>query len=178
LTTAQKLELSLGAGYSKMQYNRVNPEGPFLYGRAMANYKFLQYGMGIDMGAMVYEARLRYLKNRKTSSYYIVKPYFNPHMLVNAVVQVEKLRLYGGVNAGFMFERLTNYYDLYEINKSVTIRLIDADTRNRITLGLQAGLSYPVMKQVELNLEAAPRWMDLRPNYYAVPISVGVRWKL
>jgi hypothetical protein len=185
------MELGLNLGYNSMLVpSTIAPNFPIngMCGSMKlllnSRNKWLQWGLGLDMGGLKQEFDFPlYDPNTKTAytkriNYRLAKPYTNTSILANYVYSMPKIRLYGGLNLGMMVARMDNF-DIRTNNSGYPISIqptTDLVTRD-YTVGIQLGMTYALGRKVDLNAEFAPKTVRF-DGIYLIPVTAGLRIKL
>jgi hypothetical protein len=191
VTFGRKIELGLNAGYNTTRYFDAYPQwnarGICISAKGLINVKKFQFGIGEDVGTLIFEPKYLTIEVPPKSTAQLVKaqpyigrPYFHTYLLSNYVFSLKRVHIYTGANLGYFITRTSSSVIYYPNNDStlpVKIKQIPGRNDAFATIGLQLGGSVDITRKIAVNAEFSPRRLgQQRP--YLLPVTVGVRYKL
>lgn len=196
-TYAQKWELGLNGGITwntlpsfveKTEY--TGHSGLSLMGgvKVMRNSPKWQVGLSISAMQLTYINKMQFwledMSNPFTEESFgdkvvVANPAIPITLLVNRIVKINKLEMYGGLSAGYVY--LSQRYKYFNGAGFRTYH----NTGSGYTIGAQLGGTYYITRHIGLNgeLNAAYMQLSLKNDYidtfhlWAFPATLGIRYR-
>lgn len=160
VSSAQKIDVGISGGYNAIKLLNAwhVVSGPYGSVKAQINIRRFQLGIGEDIG-MLGKRHMITIEPPGGNSYkkevrwQTANPYYYTYAIANYAIPIRNVRVYAGINLGYMIMRSVVYKSLREGGMGPLTGETKVFTTREWVSGLQLGTDIPLTRKLKLNAQ-------------------------